>query len=857
MSTSGRKPPKTPPLTRPTAKAILKAFDQHLEYSQAKHWDGATPHDFYMSLARAVRDSIMEALITTQSTYRERDVRRVYYLSMEYMLGRQLRNNLVCLGVYDDVAAALAERGLDLDGLCELEPDAGLGNGGLGRLAACYLDSAATLELPMYGYGLRYEYGIFDQDIVDGWQVERPDYWLRLGTPWQIVRPDFACAVRMYGHVEDRYDAKGGYRPTWVNYRTVLALPYDMPIVACGPKTVNLLRLWAARASESFDLAAFNRGGYVEAVREQALTETITKVLYPNDETDMGRELRLVQEYFFVAATISDIIRRYEVSHDDITKLPEKAVLQLNDTHPALAIAELMRIFVDERRLPWEAAWELTRALCNYTNHTLLPEALEVWPVSLIGRVLPRHLQIIFELNRRFLEDVQRLRPNEPDRIQRVSLIQETPFKAVRMANLAVIGSTKVNGVSALHTDLLRRRLFADFAELWPDKFVNCTNGITPRRWLLVCNPRLAQAITRRIGEGWQRDLSQLQRLAALADDAELLAELRAVKAANKQALAAWIQRRLGVAVAPASLFDVHVKRLHEYKRQLLNILRVVIRYHDLLDNPRQDCVPRTVLFGAKAAPAYGRAKLIIKLINDVAAVINADKRVSDRLRVVFLPNYNTSLAEKIIPAADLSEQISTAGMEASGTGNMKFALNGALTIGTLDGANIEIREAVGADNFFVFGLTAEEVAARRSSHNPWDVYNSNAAVRRALDDIGRGAFSPQDPRRFLPIFDWLMLERDRFMVLADIEDYLAAQARVDAAWADSRGWSRGSLLNIANMGRFSSDRAVREYADGIWDAGPVVVGSRPERSAAPKPAREPAPARRPRTSAGGRARTP
>ncbi len=825
--------------TPPTPQTVLAAFSQHLEYSQGKHWDGATPHDLYMALSRAVRDAAMESFINTQSTYRAVDARRVYYLSLEYLLGKQLRHNLVALGMLEEVRHGLAAADVDLDQLIEQEPEPGLGNGGLGRLAACYLDSAATLQLPVYGYGLRYEFGIFEQDITSGWQSERPDYWLRLGSPWEFVRPDFACAIRLYGQVEERHDARGAYRPAWTQCQTVLALPYDIPVLGYRTQTVNLLRLWSARASEGFDLSAFNRGGYVEAVRERALTETITKVLYPSDETDAGRELRLVQEYFFVAATVADIIRRYETSHDDITGLPDRAVLQLNDTHPALAVAELMRILVDERRLKWETAWDLTCALCNYTNHTLLPEALEVWPVELFGRVLPRHLQIVYEINRRVLEGARTGGASDAARDRRISLVQESPYKAVRMANLAVIGSRRVNGVSALHSRLVVENLFPDFAADAPEKFVNKTNGITPRRWLIGCNPRLAELLTRRIGDGWTRDLDQLARLRPLAGEPQLQSELTDVKRENKRALASWIQRRLGVSLSTDALFDVQVKRLHEYKRQLLNLLHVVIRYHRLLDDPNADIVPRVVLFAAKAAPGYGRAKLIIKLINDVAARVNGDTRVGDRLKVVFLPNYNVSMAERIIPAADLSEQISTAGMEASGTGNMKFALNGALTIGTLDGANVEIRDAVGAENFFLFGLTADEAARRRESHNPWDVYNTRAEVRRALDEIAKGAFSPDEPRRFVPVFDWLMLERDRYLLLADIADYLDAQARVDAAWRDPRDWARRSALNIAGMGRFSSDRAVREYADEIWRVAPVPVVEAPQpvrtRSATPK----------------------
>lgn len=807
------------------ADALLERFQHHLRFTQGEAWDTAQPYDHFVALALAVRDQIVDRMIATQRTYHEQDVKRVYYLSLEYLLGRLLRNNLVCLGLYEVCRERFSALGLDLEQICELQPDAGLGNGGLGRLAACYLDSATTLGLPFYGYGIRYEFGIFQQDIVNGWQVERPDYWLRFGSPWEIPRPEFACPIRLYGHVEDRTDAQGRYRPVWRGYRLVIGLPYDLPIVGYGSNTVNILRLWSARASETFDLAAFNRGGYVEAVREQALNETISKVLYPSDETDAGRELRLAQQYFFVACTLSDIIRRYEKTHDDFDALPDKVAIQLNDTHPALAVAELMYTLVDERGLPWDRAWDITRATFHYTNHTLLPEALERWPVDMFRRVLPRHLQIIYEINQRFLDrDVQGRWPGNLDRRRRLSLIEEGHPQTVRMAHLAIVGSRRVNGVAALHSDLLRQRVVPDFAELWPEKFLNVTNGVTPRRWLLVCNPALAAAISKRIGDDWPRDLSQLRRLEAFADDPEFQAEFRAVKRANKERLGAWTQKRMGVALSPDALFDVQVKRLHEYKRQLLNIIQVVVRYQRLLDDPKSDLVPRVVIFGAKAAPSYTRAKLIIKLICDVARTVNQDKRVAGRLRVVFVPNYDVSRAERIMPAADLSEQISTAGTEASGTGNMKFALNGALTIGTLDGANIEIREAVGPENFFLFGLTADEVAQRRGRHNPWETYHGHRAVQRALNAIAGGEFNPAAPSLFRPILEWLTSEGDHYMLMADIESYLAAHDRVDTLWRDPAAWSRAAILNVARVGHFSSDRAVAEYAEKIWQAKPVPV---------------------------------
>lgn len=810
------------------ARQLIDGFRHHLRFTRARHWDAATAHDQYWSLATAVRDLIVDRMIATQSAYHERDVKRLCYLSLEYLLGRQLRCNLVNLGLYDAAAAGLAGLGVDLAQLCEIEPDAGLGNGGLGRLAACFMDSLATLEFPAYGYGLRYDFGIFEQAIVDGWQVERPDYWLRFGSPWELARPEFSTMVRLYGRVEERWERDGRFRPTWIDYTTVVAVPFDMPIVGYGCSTVNLLRLWAARASESFDLAAFNRGGYVEAVQRQAEQETISKVLYPHDQHERGRELRLVQQYFFVAATLSDVLRRYERTHDTLDALPDKVAVQLNDTHPALAVAELMRILVDERGLDWDPAWELTVATLGYTNHTLMPEALEKWPVALFGRLLPRHLQIVYEINRRFLDGVAKRWPGDLGRLQRMSLIEEAPVRSVRMANLAIVGSHSVNGVAALHSTLIRRRLVPEFAELWPERFNNKTNGVTPRRWLLACNPRLAATISRRIGAAWVRDLTQLRGLEHFADDGAFQADVAEAKRANKRDLAEFLRRRHGLSVSPQALFDVHVKRLHEYKRQLLNILQVVIRYQRIVAGELTDAVPRVVLFGAKAAPAYARAKLIIKLINDVARTVNHDPRVGDRLRVFFVPNYRVSLAELIIPAADLSEQISTAGTEASGTGNMKFAMNGALTIGTLDGANIEIRDAVGAENFFLFGLTEEEVAAARPHYDPAAIYARNRDARRALDALAAGEFNPAAPELFSPVREWLLRERDPYMLLADLDSYLAAQAEVDHLWQQPGEWTRRAILNIARIGAFSSDRTIREYADDIWSLRPTPVTVRP-----------------------------
>jgi starch phosphorylase len=807
----------------PTVHPLSDKALHHLKYTQGKHWDGATPHDRFVSLAMAVRDFAIEKLIDTQAVYVEQRVKRVYYLSLEYLLGRLLRSNLVNLGllqVADDGVAAL---GSSLDEICEIEPDAGLGNGGLGRLAACYLDSAATLQYPVYGYGIRYECGIFEQQIKGGWQLEQPEYWLRYGSPWEIVRPEFSLQVRLKGRVEHITDSKGGFQAIWKDCDTVIGVPYDFPIIGYNNNTVNILRLWSARASSDLDLEKFNQGGYIEAVRDKALSETITKVLYPADQTEQGKRLRLVQQYFFVACTIGDMLRRYERENDSLEFLPDKVALQLNDTHPTLAVAELMRVLVDEQRVTWEKAWDLTRSILNYTNHTLLPEALETWPVRMLQEMLPRHLEIIYEINRRFLGEVELRWPGDDARKRRLSLISEDEPRSVRMAHLAIVGSKNVNGVAKLHSDLIRSRLVPDFAEFWPERFTNVTNGVTPRRWLLSCNPGLAELITARIGDGWPANLDRLSALANLADDPDFQRDFRGIKQANKERMANWVDRRLGLSLPPASLFDVQVKRLHEYKRQLLNILHVVMLYHQMLDDP-ESRISRVVIFAAKAAPSYQRAKLIIKLICDVAATINRDRRIGDRLRVAFLPNYCVSLAEIIVPAADLSEQISTAGMEASGTGNMKFALNGALTVGTLDGANIEIRDAVGKENFFLFGLTAEQVAARRGRHNPWDIYNANAAVRRALDAIATGAFNSAEPALFRPIVDSLTRDGDDYMLLADIESYAKAQSAVETLWKDERAWTRAAILNVARMAYFSSDRAIHEYAKKIWNVSPVPV---------------------------------
>ncbi len=824
-------PPSQTRSPSPDAARLMELFRYHVHYTQGKHWEGATQRDLFVSLGYAVRDLVMDRKIATQTAYAVENARRVYYLSLEYLIGQSLRNNLVNLGLYEDIERELATVGVGLDALCDSEPDAGLGNGGLGRLGACFIDSLATLGYPAYAYGIRYEYGMFEQRIENGWQVEHPDYWLRFGTPWETERPEFTVPVRLYGRVVDASpdDASELHPARWADARTVLGVPYDMPVVGFGNNTVNLLRLWSARTAEGFDLDAFNRGGYVEAVRNQATSETISKVLYPNDNNEMGKELRLVQQYFFVACTIADILRRYDRTNDDLESLPDKVVMQLNDTHPSIAVAELMRVLVDERRLPWRRAWELTSATFNYTNHTLMPEALEVWPVGLLGRVLPRHLQLIYQINRVFLRDVvERRWPGDVNRVARLSLVQEHPQKAIRMAHLAIVGSRRVNGVARLHSDLVRSTLVPDFAELWPEKFINVTNGVTPRRWLRMCNPGLAAIISRRIGEDWIRDLSQLRRLEPLADDPQFQQEVGAVKRENKRRCADWLHSTHAIHPSPDAIFDVQVKRLHEYKRQLLNILAVIHRYQHIRLNPAERVAPRVVLFGAKAAPAYTRAKLIIKLINEVARVINADATLGDRLKVIFVPDYRVSVAERLIPAADLSEQISTAGTEASGTGNMKFAMNGALTIGTLDGANIEIREAVGADNFFDFGMTADQVVAARPGYDPRAVLAAHPALRAAVDSLRDGTFSRNDRGLFEPLVQSVLSPHDPYMVLADLPAYLEAQARVDALWHNPAEWARHSILNIARVGHFSSDRAIREYAERVWSLRPMTVAVAP-----------------------------
>jgi glycogen phosphorylase len=808
------------------AAALLHSFTNHLLYSLAKDQYSATTLDRYMSLALTARDRLIERWISTQQRYYRKDARRVYYLSAEFLMGRALGNNLINLGLYDVARDAMKMLNLDMGDILEQEVDAGLGNGGLGRLAACFLDSLATLDIPAYGYGIRYEFGMFEQEIKDGWQVERPDEWLRLGNPWEIARPEYAIPVRFGGKVEEHSDDRGRFRVRWTGGEQVVGMPYDTPIAGYGCNTVNTLRLWRARASQDFDLQYFNQGDYEMAVLDKNRSETISKVLYPSDLKMFGKELRLRQQYFFVACSLHDIVRRHLIAHPSLENLADKVAIQLNDTHPAVAIPELMRILVDEHALAWEKAWEVTHATFGYTNHTLLSEALETWTVDLFGRLLPRHLTIIYEINRRFLRQVMSRFPYDDARLARMSLIDEgngsPESKRIRMAYLAVVGSHSVNGVAALHTELLEANLMKDFHQMWPARFNNKTNGVTPRRWLLAANPLLAEAITARIGDGWITNLEQLAGLVPHAEDPAFRAEVRAIKRRNKDELARYIEAENDIAIDRSSIFDVQVKRLHEYKRQLLNVLHIVALYLRIKKDPAVPMVPRTFIFGGKAAPAYANAKLIIKLINAVSEVINADPEVNGKLRVVFLANYRVSLAERIFPASDLSEQISTAGKEASGTGNMKFALNGALTIGTLDGANIEIREEVGAENFFLFGLTAEQVAEmQRKGYRPRELYERNPALKAVLDLVGSGFFDPEHADVFRPIVQGL-LEQDAYMLLADFESYAECQERVGKAFLDQDGWSRMAILNIARMGKFSSDRTIKQYAEEIWKTAPV-----------------------------------
>lgn len=806
-----------------TTEAIKCSLANHLTYSVAKDTHTATDRDWFHSLAHVVSDRLIERWMETMRSYYRADAKRVYYLSLEFLIGRTLSNSLLNLGFYEECDRALREMGLELDLIRRLEFDAALGNGGLGRLAACFLDSMATLDLPGYGYGIRYEYGMFTQRIENGQQVEHPDNWLRYGNPWEFARPEVLHPVKFYGRVVDFTNEDGKLRHQWMETDDVMAMAYDTPIPGHNTETVNNMRLWSAKATRDFNLQFFNEGDYIKAVEEKNGSENLSKVLYPDDTTKMGRELRLKQQYFFVSASLQDILYRFNKHHDNFDKLPDKVAVQLNDTHPSIAIAELMRMLIDKYGFEWDRAWNITTRTFAYTNHTLLPEALETWPVSLMERVLPRHLQIIYEINRRFLREVMHWRPGDNELLQKMSLIGEDGERRVRMAHLAIVGSHKVNGVAALHSELMRQTIFSDFNAFTPEKFINITNGITPRRWLNQSNPELAKLITARIGSEWTNDLFRLRALAPLASDAGFRQQFRDVKRNNKIRLAKIVHDRLGLTLNVDSLFDVQIKRIHEYKRQLLNALHIVTLYNRIRANPSGDFVPRTMIFGGKAAPGYYMAKLSIKLINDIADIVNNDPAVGDRLKVAFIPNYDVSTAGDIIPAADLSEQISTAGTEASGTGNMKLSLNGALTIGTLDGANIEIREEVGAENFFLFGLsTAEVQTLQRNGYNPWNHYNTQPELKQALDMIGTGYFSPDDHQRFRPIFDSLTVHGDRYFLCADYASYIACQGDVDALYRDKEEWTRKAILNVAHMGKFSSDRTISEYASRIWNTKPT-----------------------------------
>lgn len=803
---------------------LKRSFLDNLFYVLGKFPALATQNDYYLALAYAIRDRLVQRWINTASTYTKSGSRTVCYLSAEFLMGPHLGNNLVNLGIYDEAKQAMDELGLDFGKLLEVEEEPGLGNGGLGRLAACYLDSLATLEIPTLGYGIRYEFGIFDQDIRDGWQIELTDKWLRNGNPWELPRPEWAVEVKLGGHVDHYTDNQGRHQTRWIPYQVVRGIPYDTPILGYQTNTANTLRLWTAEAPESFDFDAFNSGDYLGAVHEKVISENISKVLYPNDDGSQGKQLRLTQQIFFVSCSLQDMFRILQRQNIPIERFHEKFAVQLNDTHPAIAVAELMRLLLDEHSLPWDAAWMITQRTFGYTNHTLLPEALERWPIDIFGALLPRHLEIIYEINHRFIDEIRIRFPDDDTRIGRMSLIDESGERYVRMAHLACLGSHAINGVAALHTQLLKSDVLRDFAEMYPEKFSNKTNGITPRRFIVLSNRPLTQLITETIGDRWVQDLSLLRNLESYVDDPTFQQKWKSIKLGHKQALAAYIQKDYGIMVDPASLFDIQAKRLHEYKRQHLNVLHIITLYNRLKANPNLDIVPRTFLFGGKAAPGYDLAKRIIKLIHGVADVVNRDPGIHGKLKVIFLKNFNVKFAQHVYPAADLSEQISTAGKEASGTGNMKFALNGALTIGTLDGANVEIREEVGAENFFLFGMTAQEVYEKRAyGYSPMECYHGNAELKLAIDRISSGFFSHGDASIFRPLLDNLLYS-DPYFVLADYAAYIACQDQVSLAYRDETQWTRMSILNAARMGKFSSDRSIQDYCKEIWHVQPVPI---------------------------------
>jgi starch phosphorylase len=814
---AGNLPPATP--------TLKDEIQYHIRFTMGRDPSKPNRHACFMGLAHSVRDRLIDRWIRTQRSQYDTMAKRVYFLSLEFLPGRFLMNYLISLKMVDQARQAVEEMGFDLDELEEEEWDAGLGNGGLGRLASCYMDSLACLNYPGYGYGIRYDYGIFHQTIEDGWQREQCDNWARKGTPWEIRRGEYLTPVRFYGRSETYTDAAGRQCFRWVDGEMVMAMGCDILVPGFGDDFVTNMRLWKALSSREFNLDEFNQGDYIGAVEAKVQSETISSVLYPSDEMEQGRELRLKQQYFFVAATLADILRRYRKQNRDFSELSDFVAIQLNDTHPAIAIPELMRLLMDDEGLSWDKAWPICVKTFAYTNHTVLPEALETWPVDLIHRILPRHMEIIFEINRRFLDGLSTKQQKDDRLLRQVSLIDENGQQRVRMANLAIVGSHTVNGVAELHSRILKEHLFKDFDTLFPDRLTNVTNGITPRRWLAQANPPLAELISDTIGPDWITDLAQLKNLEPLAEDTEFRRRWIKTKRDNKKRLARYILRKIGLGVDPDTLFSVQVKRIHEYKRQLLNVLHVITLYHRIRANPDAQVVPRTVIFAGKAAPAYHQAKRIIKLINAVAAKTNSDPDIQGKLRVLFLPNYCVSQAEKIIPAADLSEQISTAGMEASGTGNMKMSLNGALTIGTLDGANVEIMEEVGEDNIFIFGLTTDQVASLRSSgYDPRIYYDGDAELRHTLDSISRGDFSPEDPHLFAPIVESLLQRGDFYMLLADYRPYVTAQESVNRLFLDRQAWAVKSILNTARMGKFSSDRSVMDYADNIWGLKPLVM---------------------------------
>ncbi len=809
-----------------SVEALRRSFIDNLYYVTGRSLQKASPIDLYTALAHTVRDRMLERFITTGENYKRSQARTVCYFSAEFLLGPHLGNNILNLGMWDNLAEAIKEMGLDLETILQQEQEPGLGNGGLGRLAACYLDSLATLELPAIGYGIRYEFGLFDQVIKDGWQVEVTDAWLRNGNPWELPNRQRRYPVKFGGRTGQYIDELGRSRSRWTPGSTVYGVAYDTPILGYGVVNVNLLRLWKSEAHDSFDFQAFNMGDYYGAVEEMVAAENLTKVLYPNDQPEVGKELRLKQQYFFVSCSLQDMVRITLRDLGDLARFPEKFVAQLNDTHPAIAVPELMRLLVDEHGLPWEQAWDITRASFAYTNHTLLPEALETWPLDLFQRTLPRHLEIIYEINQRFLDEVRVRFFGDEQRLTRMSLIAEGPERRVRMAHLAAVGSFAINGVAALHSELLKETVMRDFFELWPEKFSNKTNGVTPRRFIALSNRPLAALIDDTIDGDWLRNLESLGRLEPYADDAGFRARWREVKFTAKRALSDHIRQTLGIAVDPASLFDIQAKRIHEYKRQHLNLLHIVSLYCRLKNSPNLAVTPRTFIFGGKAAPGYHMAKLIIKLIHSVAEVVNRDPQVNQTMKVVFVPDFNVQNAQRIYPAADLSEQISTAGKEASGTGNMKFSMNGALTIGTLDGANVEIREAVGEENFFLFGLTAAQVQERLSGgYQPWRLVEGDPELRHALDLIDSGLFSHGDRQLFAPLTGNLR-GQDPYLVCADYSAYLDCQDDAGAQYLDTEQWTRMSILNVARIGRFSSDRAIREYAEEIWRIQAVPITS-------------------------------